>query len=141
MKIREILQGKGSDVYNIHPDRTVKDAIDEITGHGVGALLVLRDNTPVGIITERDVLRLCRTDAHRLAEVPVSAVMSKDLVVGGIDDDAESALSVMTEKHIRHLPILDGETIVGIVSIGDLVKSQLHETTATVRYLRDYIGG
>ena len=142
MKIRDIIKAKGPTVYSIDPDSFVSDAIEMLVRHGIGSLLVVEDSVPLGIFTERDTLRVCHTDAHRLGEIPVRDIMSTELIVGRLDDDVEDVMSVMTEKRIRHIPIVEKHgAIAGLVSIGDIVKSQLHEHATTVRYLKDYITG
>ena len=141
MKIKDIVKEKGPTVFSIDPDRTVKDAIETLVNHGVGSLLVVEDAVPIGIFTERDILQLVCKDASVLGETSIRSVMSTELIIGRLDDDVESALSVMTEKHIRHLPIVEAGYVAGMVSIGDLVKSQLNEQTATITYLSDYIAG
>ncbi len=141
MLLFNILREKGGTVYSISPGGTVKDAVDLLVAHNIGALLVVENNAPVGIITERDVLRLCSRDSAGLDTENVASVMTRDLIVGTPDDEVESTMAVMTEAHIRHLPVMDGSRIAGMISIGDLVKSQLHERTATIKYLRDYITG
>lgn len=141
MKIKDIVKAKGSTVFSVHPDKTVRDAIDMLVQYNIGSLLVVDDARPVGIFTERDTLRICAKDEERLAEVRIGDVMSTDLIIGQLEDEVEDMLKVMTEKHIRHLPILEHGYLAGMVSIGDLVKSQLDENAVTIHYLRDYITG
>ena len=141
MKIKDIVKAKGSTVFSIHPDKTVKDAIDMLLEFTIGSLLVVDDARPVGIFTERDILRICANEAPRLQEIRIGDVMSTNLIIGQLEDDIESVLRVMTEKHIRHLPILAEGYVAGMVSIGDLVKSQHDEHAVTIHYLKDYITG
>jgi len=141
MKLRDIVKTKGSTVFSIHPERTVKDAIDMLVTYSIGSLLVVEDAQPCGIITERDILRLCAEDATQLPNIVVGDVMTKDLIIGEPGDDVESSMKIMTEKRIRHLPVLEKGYVAGMISIGDLVKTQLDEKTVTIRYLRDYITG
>ena len=141
MHLYNILRGKGNNVFSIEPGATVMHAIEILVEHNIGALLVVENGRPAGIITERDVLRLSRKDPSLLATTPVADVMTSDLIVGQPDDDVERTMAVLSEAHIRHLPIMDGDKIAGMISIGDLVKSQLQEGAVTIHYLRDYITG
>ncbi|MBI5646204.1 MAG: CBS domain-containing protein [Ignavibacteriae bacterium] len=141
MHLHNILRAKGSHVHSVAPDKTVKEAVELLVEHNIGALLVVENLSPVGIITERDVLRLCRRDACLVNTTLVSEIMTRELIVGRSDDEVEHSMAVLTEAHIRHLPVLDGELIAGMISIGDLVKSQLQEGAVTIHYLRDYITG
>ncbi len=141
MKIKDIVKEKGPTVFSIDPDRTVKDAIETLVENGIGSLLVVENALPIGIFTERDILQFVNKDASTLGETTIRSVMSTELIIGRLDDDVESALSVMTEKRIRHLPIVESGYVAGMVSIGDLVKSQMSEKTATITYLSDYIAG
>ncbi|MBN1448755.1 MAG: CBS domain-containing protein [Bacteroidetes bacterium] len=141
MKLKDIVKAKGSTVFSIHPDKSVKDAIEMLIQYNIGSLLVIDDARPVGILTERDILRICATDAERLGEIPVSDYMTSDLIIGQLDDDLEDVMQVMTDRRIRHLPILQEGYVAGMISIGDLVKSQHDEKDVTIHYLRDYITG
>ncbi|MBE0643837.1 MAG: CBS domain-containing protein [Bacteroidetes bacterium] len=141
MKLKDIVKAKGATVFSIHPEKSVKDAIDMLVQYNIGSLLVIDDARPVGIFTERDTLRVVAASVDRLAEIRIGDVMTRELIISQLDDDVEDALTVMTEKRIRHLPILAEDSIAGMVSIGDLVKSQHDEKTVTIRYLKDYITG
>ncbi len=140
MKIRDILQAKGSHVHAIDPGQTVLDAVGLLVQHSIGALLV-RDETGAiaGILSERDVLRTCRHRSTELARIPVREVMTRDLIVCVADDEVDYAMGVVTQNRVRHLPVLDGDRLVGLVSIGDLVKACLDEAQYENRYLREYI--
>lgn len=141
MKLKDIIKTKGTTVFSIHPEKSVRDAVDMLVRYKIGAVLVMEDARPVGIFTERDTLRVVASDAGRLGEILIEAVMTTDLIVGDPEDDVEIAMHVMTEKRIRHLPVLVDGSLAGMVSIGDLVKSQHDEKTVTIRYLKDYITG
>jgi len=141
MKVKDILRKKGSTVRCISPRKTIKEAIHMLVEFNIGCLLVTENENTVGIISERDILRACNTDMTTVATAPVESYMTKDVIIGTPDDDIDAVMAVMTEKKIRHLPILDGQKIVGLISIGDVVKSQLHESEHHVHYLRDYIMG
>jgi CBS domain-containing protein len=140
MKVREILQVKGSQVYSIGPDQTVLDAVAMLMEHRIGALLV-RDGGGgvVGVISERDVLRECLHRSTALGDIAVRDAMTSDLVVCLLDDDIAYAMGMVTKNRVRHLPVMDGDQVAGMISIGDLVKASLDEVQYENRYLRDYI--
>jgi CBS domain-containing protein len=140
MKVRDILQIKGPQVHSIGPDQTVLDAVTVLMEHRIGALLV-RDGTGavLGVISERDVLRECQHRSAALGEIPVRNAMTRDLIVCVLDDDIGYAMSVVTKNRVRHLPVMDGDRVAGMISIGDLVKASLDEVQYENRYLRDYI--
>jgi CBS domain-containing protein len=140
MKIQEILAVKGAYVHTIDPDRTVLDAVALLVQHGIGALLV-RDasGAVVGIISERDVLRVCRDRGAELGTIRVGDVMTKELVICVPDDETDYAMGIVTKNRVRHLPVMDGDRVAGMVSIGDLVKARLDAAEYENRYLREYI--
>lgn len=141
MKVREILRDKGPMVYSIAPDYPVREAIATLAQNNIGSVLVVEEGMPVGILTERDVLRLCHKDSATYLDAVVGDVMTRDIIIGALEDDVDQLLCVVTEKRIRHIPILHEGRVAGLVSIGDLVKSQLHAQGTEIRYLRDYISG
>ena len=141
MKVRDILKVKGSQVYSIRPDQTVLDAVAILMQHGIGALLVRDAATLSGIISERDVLRECLHRSADLGRIPVREAMTKDLVVCVPDDEVDYAMGIVTKNRVRHLPIMDGDRVAGIISIGDLVKAGLEEAEYENRYLKEYIQG
>ena len=140
MKIREILEVKGSQVHAIEAGRMVLDAVAALMEHRIGALLV-RDGrgAVVGIISERDVLRECLHRSAELGHIPVTEAMTRDLVVCMLDDDVDYAMAIVTKNRVRHLPVIDGADVVGMISIGDLVKASLDAVEYENRYLREYI--
>ncbi|PYM35342.1 MAG: hypothetical protein DME17_12985 [Candidatus Rokuibacteriota bacterium] len=140
MKLRDILRVKGHDVYTVRPDQTVQDAVKILMQHRVGALLVEdAERRAVGIITERDVLRECVDRAAELSHVPVREAMTRDLIIGVPDDEIGYTMGIMTQNRIRHLPVMDGDHVAGMISIGDVVKATLDETEYENRYLKEYI--
>jgi CBS domain-containing protein len=110
--------------------------------HRIGALLV-RDaaGAVAGIISERDVLRECQHHASELGRIVVRDAMTRDLIVCVLDDDVDYAMGIVTKNRVRHLPVMDGETVAGMISIGDLVKANLEEVQYENRYLKEYIAG
>jgi CBS domain-containing protein len=152
MQIKDILQEKGTGVVVIEAGRTIHDAIGRLNEHSIGALVVTGEGEEiVGIITERDILQECGEHCVRLNKPPapgeaacptlVQDAMTKDLVIGVLDDDINYVMGIMTKNRIRHLPILDHKTLVGIISIGDVVSATLKEKVFENRALRDYIHG
>ena len=143
MKIGEIEQLKIIELQVTAPEKRVHDAAQQLVEYNIGSLPVCeQDGTLVGIITERDILRVCAcSDPGDSMNQRVSEVMTTDVVVCVPNDDLEYALSVMTEHRVRHLPVLDNQKLVNVISIGDLVKSKLDGATAEIRFLRDYVTG
>lgn len=141
MKIRDVLQGKpNSIVCTIRPKDRVRDAIRELCRNAIGSLLVLNDaHEPVGILSERDVLRAADRDPKGFADLAVSEIMSKDLICGLPDDEDHYVMQVMTQNRIRHLPIVENNKLIGVVSIGDMIKSQLQAIRVENHMLKDYL--
>ncbi len=139
MKISGILERKGTSVVTIDPSAPVTEFLRLLAEHGIGAVVVTSGERPVGIISERDVvLRLAETGATALDQ-PVSELMSSDLVTCTAEDALEDIAMLMTERRIRHLPVLAGERLAGIVSIGDVVAARLRELEQTQAQLESYI--
>lgn len=141
-KIKEVLDEKGADVFTVRPANTVYEAIQEMVNHNIGAVLVVSDEGKlVGIFTERDVLKQCVSRSDTLKATRVESVMTTDLIIGLPGDEVDYIEGIMTANKIRHIPILEDGRILGIVSIGDLVKSRLKDIQYENRYLKDYIMG
>lgn len=140
MKLRDILQNKGRDVHSISPDETLGGAVDKLVSHNCGALVVLENERMVGIISERDVLKACAELKHPL-DATVKERMTTELVTARPDDDVEQVMGVLTNHRIRHLPVMDADQLVGVISIGDIVKSQYDELSYENRFLKQYIQG
>ncbi len=141
MKVRELLKTKSQDTETIEPDKSIKEAMDIIVAKRIGALPVLDKGELVGIITERDIFRLLHKNGAGAFTFKVGDVMTRKLVVGILEDDIEMVQAVMTNNRFRHLPIMDGRKMVGILSIGDIVKSHVKNLQIENRYLIDYITG
>lgn len=140
MKIRDILCGKGAEVVTIHPEATIHQAMQVLVHHRIGSLVVIGERGKIaGIITERDMLRECAAHSESVKETTVREVMTTNLIIGVPDDEVSYVMGIMTHNRIRHLPIIAGERLEGIISIGDVVKAQLEETEFENRYLKDYI--
>lgn len=142
MKVRDILSAKGDQVFSISPAQTMQDVVRVLMAHRIGALLVVDDDGGmVGIITERDVLRECLDGADRLASIPVRDAMTRDLVLGSPGAELDEAMGLMTKHRVRHLPVIDAGQLVGMISLGDVVKASLDETAYENGFLREYIQG
>lgn len=143
MIVQEILARKASNVIRtIESERTVEEAVAQLVAHNIGSLVVVDGGHPAGIVTERDILRCCANGLGRSADTTVAEVMTRDLIVGEVGDSVDYVMGIMTKNRIRHLPIMgEGREILGMVSIGDVVESQLHETKYENRHLREYISG
>jgi len=141
MKISEVLKAKGSTIESICPDNSIREAMDKIVDRKIGSLLVMKDDIAVGIISERDIFRLMATHGEAAFSKPVREFMTENLVVCVPDDDIDMAMARMTNNRFRHLPIVENRKVVGIISIGDIVKTQVHNLKVENRYLIDYITG
>ncbi len=140
-KAKEILERKSKELVTIAPEESIFEAARIMATHSVGALPVMETDKLVGVISERDILRLIARRFEQLKTTPVKDAMTTEIIVGTPEDDLEYLMGVMTENKIRHIPVLEEGKLVGIISIGDLVKSQLHEAHYEIHYLHDYITG
>ena len=135
MKLRSVLARTNARLISVAPADSVRDAIALLTEHDIGCVLVLDEAGGLaGILSERDIVRA--TPGGDVLSEPVSALMTSDVVYGHPDDDLESVLATMTSRHFRHLPVIDGGSLVGIVSIGDVVQEQLDNLRGTVENLQ-----
>lgn len=141
MTIAAVLETKGSGVETVPADSSVADAVRTLGEKRIGALPVIDGGRVVGIISERDVIYCLRDRGPESLELPVSEVMSAPAITVDAATDVLAALSLMTQRRIRHLPVLDGGEIRGIVSIGDLVKHRMQRIEAEAEAMRDYIQG
>jgi CBS domain-containing protein len=137
--IRDVLSEKGTAVRSIGPDETVYEAIRQMAEHGIGALLVVENGKPIGLLSERDYSRKVILRGLRSRETPVRAIMSSPLVTISPDASVQKGLEMMTEKYIRHIPVMDRTGIVGMVSIGDLVKAVIQDQQSLIEQLESYI--
>ncbi len=139
--VRELIKSKGDKVWTIQPDETVLDAIRKMADHDVGSLVVIEDSKPVGIFTERHYAREVFLKGRHSPTTLIREIMSTHVICASPDQTIEECMAVMTDKRIRHLPVLDDEKLVGIVSIGDLVKSRVADQEFTIEQLTHYIHG
>jgi CBS domain-containing protein len=135
MKLETVLATKGSRVFTASPATTIRQAMTELAANNIGALIVLgEDGQPVGILSERDLIRELSKDDGVLGGV-VADYMTSPIVTGLVSDDAEAVLRTMTVKRFRHLPVVEDGKLVGMVTLGDLVKAQLAAAKGTVETL------
>ncbi|RMF04365.1 MAG: CBS domain-containing protein [Chloroflexi bacterium] len=140
MNIKSILATKGAHVVTIGPDQQVRDALKVLAEHNYGALVIAdTQNHPIGIISERDIVRLAAKNENCFS-VPVGEVMTKNLILGVPQDDLRAVANTMTDRRIRHLPIVDDQgVLMGIVSIGDVVKAERNNLEGEADTLRRQI--
>lgn len=137
--LNKVLEQKGKQVWVTSPAQSILDAIKTMQERKVGALLVVDEGKPVGMFTERDVMTRVVTCEFNPAETAVSEVMTSNLVAVGPDTTVQQAMAIVTEKRVRHLPVMNGDELLGVVSSGDLthwvVKSQIYEIESLIRYI------
>jgi CBS domain-containing protein len=138
-RLRDILDEKGQDVLGIEADETVFDAVRRMVDANVGSLTVSDGGTIVGIVTERDYLRRAALAERDDRETPVREIMSAPLVVATPETTIDECMALMTDRRIRHVPVVDGGEVVGLVSIGDLVKFKSKQQSFEIKYLTRYI--
>ena len=140
-RIAEILRRKGSDVLKIEASATVFDAIKKIVEHNVGSILVTQAGEVIGIMTERDYLRKIAIFGRTSHDTLVEQIMTSPLVYITPETSIEESMAIMTDRRIRHLPVVENDEVIGVVSIGDLVKFQTQEQSFQIKYLTEYISG
>ena len=141
MRARDILESKGTTVVTIAPEATLEDAIETLAQHGIGAVVVAEENRPVGIVSERDVVRVLAGAPTGFRDSAVRASMTSPVHTVAPDASVDDLLDMMTDRRVRHLPVCEGGRLVGIVSIGDVVKHRIRAVTSEADALRDYIAG
>ncbi len=139
--LQVLLEGKGPNVWSVHPDDTVLDAIKLLAEKHIGALIVIKDDKPVGIFTERDYARKVYLKGKSSPETPVRDVMALPVICVGPDQSVNECMALMTEKRFRHLPVMIGDKLVGMLSIGDLVKSVIDDQKFEIEQLEHFIHG
>ena len=139
--IAQILKIKGSDVWSVSPEETVLDAIKVMADKGVGALVVKSDDKVVGIFSERDHVRKVDLEGRCSHRAYVHQVMSESICYICPDATVDEAMAIMTDNRCRHLPVMENDELIGLVSIGDLVKASLDEKDFVIKQLKKYIKG
>jgi len=141
MFVAEILKTKGNAVFSIAPERTVADACAALEERRVGALVVCDGGRVAGVFSERDVVRALAADGAAALNRPVADYMTAKVIFAEPKEEMSALMSRMTDRRIRHLPVLEGERLVGVISIGDVVKCQIAEHAQEADSLRSYIAG
>ena len=140
MHVSDILKSKGGEVVSVDPGKSLGAVARMLAGHRIGAVVVLDDKGQmVGIVSERDIVTRIAADGARALETAVSDTMSREVVTCAASDTIAEVMGVMTHRRIRHLPVVAGGGVTGIISIGDVVKHRIEETEMEARVLRDYV--
>ena len=137
--VRHLLESKAPEVFAIGPDQPVLDAVKLMAEKHIGALLVMQAGRMVGILSERDYARKIVLQGRSSATTPVRDIMTTDVISVGLADTADHCMQLVTNRRIRHLPVLDGDAVLGVVSIGDLVKAVIEDQQVELDQLQRYI--
>jgi CBS domain-containing protein len=142
MKVKDLLNAKGKDIVSIDSNSSVEDAIKLMGSKKISALIVTDNARTVGIFTERDVVKCyLGSEGRSFSEIHIKAGMTAELIVAQLEDDLNSIMAVMVEKNIRHLPVVDCAIVVGMLSIRDVIQTQVSKLASEIHYLKDYITG
>lgn len=139
--VKDILDNKGRDVYSVGPDDTVLATLELMAKHNVGALTVVENDKLVGFISERDYARKVILKGKFSKDTPVREIMEQQVICIGPTHSVDTCMAIMTEHRIRHLPVLEGDKLAGLVSIGDIVKAIIEDQKFTIEQLEHYIAG
>ncbi len=139
--VSNILKVKGSDIFTIEKDTTTIEALELMAEKNVGALLVMDNKEVVGIFSERDFVREVAKDKTLLLKMPVESFMTKEVYSVTSSDTIDECMALMTNKHFRHLPVCDDGQLVGLISIGDVVKQAIDDKDLLITNMEDYILG
>jgi CBS domain-containing protein len=139
--VQDILNHKGHDVFSVDPEATIYAAIETMAERRIGALLVMQGGKPVGIVTERDYARKVALEGRSSRDSKVRDIMSSRVLCVSSDRTIEDCMALMTGKRARHLPVVDHKEVIGLISIGDLVKAMIAEQQFMIDQLHDYITG
>ncbi len=140
-QVSDLLKHKGRAVWSLPPDATVYEAIDQMEQKGVGALLVMEGEHLVGIVSERDYARKVILKGKSSREIRVSEIMSHPVIYARPELTVEQTMALMTDKRVRHLPVMVGERVVGVISIGDVVRGIIEDQEFEIHQLTNYITG
>lgn len=138
-KVKDILAAKGNAVFSVLPSVTVYTAIELMCQKNIGGLLIMEGSDLKGIFTERDYARKLILKGKSSKDTPIGDLMTTQLITVSPESSIEECMQLMTAKHIRHLPVLDGEEVVGMISIGDVVRSVIQEQRSIIEHLEQYI--
>ncbi len=137
--INQLLQNKGTHVETVDADATVYEALSLMVNKGIGSVVVIQNGRPAGLFTERDLARNVELKGRTSKETKVAEAMSTQVVVVQPEQSIEECMAIMTEKRVRHLPVMQGEQLIGIISIGDLVKDIIENQQFVIEQLVTYI--
>ena len=138
-QVKHLLESKGSTIFSIAPEAPVLEAIKRMAEHRVGALLVMRDERLIGVVSERDYARKVILQGRSSSQTAVSDIMSSEPLTVGPDTDVFDCMRLCTDSRIRHLPVVQGNAVVGVISIGDLVKAVIDAQAEQIEHLQRYI--
>ena len=138
-QVKHLLQSKGSKIFTISPDAPVLEAIKLMAEHRIGALLVMRGEKLVGVVSERDYARKVILQGRSSAQTAVSDIMRSEPLTVGPDTDVFDCMRLCTDSRVRHLPVVQGDTVIGVISIGDLVKAVIDAQAEQIEHLQRYI--
>lgn len=142
MNVSKILENKGNSVVTVSADAKVSDAITLLNKHNIGALVAVDGQDRVaGILSERDIVRRLGTGAASFLAQPVSSIMTPRPITCTRDDSVDDVMQMMTGRHFRHMPVVENDVLVGVISIGDVVKTKIEVTEGEAAALREYIAG
>ena len=141
MTVRDLLAQKGSDIWSIAPDSSVYDAVKLMADKGVGALLVMEGDRLCGIVSERDYARKVVLKGRSSDKTPVKDIMTAKVLYVGQKRSIEECMALMTEKRVRHLPVMEDERLIGILSVGDVIKAIVSQQEFIIEQLESYIKG
>ena len=137
--VKQLLQAKGHDIWSVGPEDSVYDAIELMANKGVGALVVMEGDSLVGVLSERDYARKVVLQGRSSKGTKIKEIMTSRVVYARPEQTVEECMALMTDKRIRHLPVMDGDELLGVISIGDLVKSIIEEQQHVIEQLEQYI--
>ena len=138
-QVKHLLESKGNTIFSIEPDVPVLEAIKRMAEHRIGALLVMRGTSLVGVMSERDYARKVLLQGRSSSQTAVADIMSPSPITVGPDTDVFDCMRLCTDSRIRHLPVVEGEQVVGVISIGDLVKAVIDAQAEEIEHLQRYI--
>jgi CBS domain-containing protein len=139
--VKDLLNEKGNEVWTIHPDASVREALEIMAEKRIGALLVVEGDVPVGVFSERDLARRIIRAKEAPLDQPLKRFMTSPVITVTPLQSAEECMGLMTNKHVRHLPVMENNRLIGLISIGDVVKAMITSKEKTIQKLEDYIAG